>query len=569
MTSQTSKPKNKLKLHFAALCRVSTNQQAEKGESLAVQKSKNQAAVKSLGGTIVEWYGGQEHGTEGHERKEINRLLSDAKKKKFNAFICCHGDRWSRDNAKSREGLEIFKQANIRFFILEQEYDLSNPENLLCLDMFAVIGAFFSRRLNASSIDSRIKKAKRGCPTSGTLPYGRTYDKEKEEWGIDEKKKADIEDIAERFLKGDRLLDLSAEYGLDKSGLNKILNQRCGDTWTQTFRKNGEVVIVKTKVPRLLPDKTIEAIQERFQANKTYTHGDIKNQYPLSRIIFCGHCGYAMFGQTVEDKYRYYRHTSTKHKRKCNRPPSSKMIKADDIEDIVFRHLFDMFGNPATVQKAIEAAIPDRLKRERDRKRYGDIDVELKLIVRGRDKIIRLVINNKLTESQAEKELDKLNSREKRLTDEQNRLRERRENSPDARQIKAMSKKVSTRFKEYTDVRLMLKKKYANRDYYGMSYEDKRELCRMIFSGKRPDGHRMGVFIKWNDEGYSFSIHGHFVDETGLLLMSDSRKEAWFGDFSDNYPHKQKELLTKSVSYLQNQSTLKFDFVLTGTNKVA
>ena len=50
---KSNEPNSNPKLLFAALIRVSTEQQAAKGESLAVQKSKIEVAVKSLGGKIV------------------------------------------------------------------------------------------------------------------------------------------------------------------------------------------------------------------------------------------------------------------------------------------------------------------------------------------------------------------------------------------------------------------------------------------------------------------------------------------------------------------------------------
>lgn len=533
------------KLRFLVLIRVSTERQERLGESLAVQKLKIQAAVKMLGGTIAGWYGGQEHATPGYEKKEINRLLSDAKKGKGNAFMCSHGDRWSRDNAKSREGLEIFGQYNIRFFILAQEYDLNDPDNVFCLDMFAVVGKFSSHRNKVASRDSKIKRAQDGKPSCGGKPHGRTYDKEKG-WNTDPKKKSIIEDIAERLVKGDRLLDLANEYDFDKSGLHKILTKRSGDVWVQHFRKNGEVVEVPTKVPRLLDEEIIQAIKERLQANRTYSHGSITNLYLLSRMIFCEHCGYAMFGQTV-GKYIYYRHPSTKHVKECNRPGSSKNIRADDIEDIVMRHLFEMFGNPAKVQAAIEAAIPNRQKLEQQRKRIAEIDIELEQLAQGINKVLRLTLKNRYTEAHAGKELDKAYNREKLLKDEQNRLSENRQNIPDVHQIKAMSKKVVKRFRRH-NTKFMLEKKYANREYELMTYLEKKKLLELVFSGLTTDGHRMGVFIEWaENKGWKFNIRGHLISETGLLPLSDGMKDACFGDFS-GAGHQQQKLLSRSAA---------------------
>src|SRR5689334_4048674 len=120
---------------FAALIRVSTEKQERQGESLSTQRASNERAVGQLGGTIVGWYGGQEHATPGREKKEVDRLIADAVKGKFDAVIVAYPDRWSRDNAKSKEGLAAFRKHGIRFFVGTMEMDLFDPQYRFILGM--------------------------------------------------------------------------------------------------------------------------------------------------------------------------------------------------------------------------------------------------------------------------------------------------------------------------------------------------------------------------------------------------------------------------------------------------
>ena len=61
------------------------------------------------------------------------------------------------------------------------------------------------------------------------------------------------------------------------------------------------------------------------------------------------------------------------------------------------------------------------------------------------------------------------------------------------------------------------------------------------------DGKRMGVYVSWkNKNEWTFDIHGHIIDEVGLMPMSNTMKNAYFGDFGSSGGYKQKELLTKS-----------------------
>ena len=105
-------------LRFAALIRVSSEGQ-EDNTSLESQRKNIKAAVKRLAGTIVDWYGGQEHATPGYEKAEIDRLYADAIKGQYDAMMVSSGFRWSRDVGKSAQGIEIFKERDIRFFELD------------------------------------------------------------------------------------------------------------------------------------------------------------------------------------------------------------------------------------------------------------------------------------------------------------------------------------------------------------------------------------------------------------------------------------------------------------------
>jgi DNA invertase Pin-like site-specific DNA recombinase len=540
---------NNSKLRFAALRRVSTEQQEKKGESLRTQKTEIEKAVKQLGGIIVGWYGGQEHATVGHEKKEIDRLLNDAQKKgrRFNAFIITNADRWSRDNQKSKQGLDVFTKQGIRFFVGVSEYNLFDPTQLFYLEMSSVIGGFQARNQKQKSLVNRIHRAKRGLPACGKKPFGRTFDKDTGKWDVDEAKKLIIEDIAKRYLSGEKLSCLAEEYGMNHANLHKILTKRSGNMWTQTFNSDDLNIheTVDITIPRLLDEKVLKAIRKKTEANKTYNHGEIKHPYLLRRVIFCKHCGYTMFGQTNHNGHQYYRHARNRVK-ECKK--WTGWVRAAEIEDIVMCYLFECFGNPQAVQQAIEKALPNLEKIQEYQKRIERIEVELNKISKGREKILRLVTKGLLTERQTEKQLEELNQKELKLQSEQNRLEDSLENKPSRDVIKAMSKKVSNQFKKRS-VRLgTIRRRAGAKPYSKMTCEEKRALVELVFSDKTTDGKRMGVYIEWNKQGWTFNIHGHLIDEEGLLPMSDSMKEAYFGNL-DGGGYKQRELLTESTLY--------------------
>lgn len=522
-------------LRFAGLIRVSTEQQAEEGESLRTQKASIEKDAAQLGGTIVAWYGGQEHATPGYEKSEVDRLVRDAAKDRraFDAVMVANADRWSRDNTKSQAGLDVFKLNRVRFFVGVSEYDLYNPEHVLFLGMSAVIGRFQAQHQNRKSMLNRIERAKRGLPTCGKLPFGRTFDRKAERWGIDPKQQALVADCAKRYLAGERLPDLAEEYGLNHSNLHKVLMHRCGTDWEIVF-ESDELNIhetVKIAVPRLLDERTIAAVRRKALANKTFEHKQPKYQYLLGGMVFCAHCGYAMFGQTNHGKRSYYRHAHTYRVRGCTQPKT--WVLAEDLEENVIRHLFETFGNPLAVQRAIDEATPNRDKIAEYQERQKRLEDALAKVKVGRDRILRLVTKGTITDTDAEDELSALAKREQGHHEELSRLEECLANVPTKELMHAVAGRVSAKF---TALR-----HHANASLDDMTWDDRRLLCQTVFGGNLPDGRRMGVYISWDeDKQWRYTIRGHLIDELDQLPFPVADVDS---AFTFGTPRKQRELV--------------------------
>jgi DNA invertase Pin-like site-specific DNA recombinase len=268
----------KAPLRFACLIRVSTERQEKQGESLATQRAANARDVAGMGGTIVAWYGGQEHGTAGWEHREVDRLIADAAKGRFDAVVVAYADRWSRDNAKSKAGLEAFRTHGIRFFMGATEMDLYDPQHRLLLGVSAEMGEFIALQQAKKSIESRIERARRGVPTASRLPYARVFDKATGAWRLDPDKLAVITDIIDRYLQGVPLLALAKEYGLDHSGLCRVLKNQLGDAWEMVFasdKLNIHETVPFTIPPLELADKTPARSRKALFSKKLCPRGSV------------------------------------------------------------------------------------------------------------------------------------------------------------------------------------------------------------------------------------------------------------------------------------------------------
>lgn len=482
-------------LRFAALIRVSTERQEKQGESLRTQQTQIEAAVKQLGGEIVRRYAGQEHATSGWEREQRDKMLAEAQqhRKPFDAVIVAHEDRWSRDDTRSGADLEKLQQADIRFFVLNREQDLSDPSARMYLGMSAVIGAYHARNQSKKSIENRIERAKRNIPTGGTLPFGRTFDKATGKWGIDEDKHAMIRDVAERYLAGESLGKLAEEHGVNYSNLTVTLRERCGDTYALNFRDDRLNIdeTVTLQVPRLLPEKTIRALQQRLEANRTYMHGSPKYDYLLGGRIFCETCGFSLTG-VFDNGIRYYRHNLRSDK--CPLRPRP-LVRADAIEPAVVRDLFNMFGNAAAIERAVKDGTPDR---SQAMKRRDRVQVEIGKIVTARNRILTYVEKDTITDEQAEARLRDLKERESVLQIELDNLFAELADVPDADTVRSMALHV-----QEVCGGIWIEDEAGN-TYAGgndvqscimMNDADRKALIATALAGNLPNGKPAGVYL--------------------------------------------------------------------------
>jgi len=541
------------KIRFAALIRVSSEKQEKRGESLRTQDQQATDAARLLGGIIVARYAGQEHATAGWEREQLDKLLTDARRKSkpFDAVIVADPSRWSRDNVASETGLDVLRDNGIRFFVLVQEYDLYDPNQRVILGLQTTMNGYQAALNAQKSILNRIAKAKRGVVAVGSRPFGRHFNDAAGRWEVEPEKKAMIEEIAKRYVDGEGLVDLAKEFGMDRSNLHRTLTEKCGPKWPLKFASDRFNIreTIEVTIPPLLDHKTIKAVKKTAEANKTYRHGLSKHKHLFSRMLFCAHCDRAMSGQVAKGQ-RYYRHAPG-----CENCLGG-FVRADDLEDVVIRHLFECFGNPKAVEKAIEEATPNRDTIKEYQQRQERIADGLAKLKEGRDRLIKFIVNGSITETQAEGQLQALTERETKLTAEAERLAEYLDKVPSPALAKSTAKRVSDamrRFKpkgrKLVSARLWAKVSHANSALDKMTWEEKRELLQMVFGGKTVDGQRMGIYVEriQGQEGrqhrqWRYMIKGHLIDERGFFPMSVDRMEA---QFFFGAAERQKELVTR------------------------
>lgn len=523
------------KLRFAPLIRVSTEKQERQGESLETQKKQIIKAVQDLSGVLIKerWkYSGQESASGIVERALFEQLLKDAQGADWDAVIVADASRWSRNNEHSAKGLRILKENCKRFFVMTEEQDLNDETRLLFLGMSSLFGEFQAKQGARKSIINKIERAKRGWPSSGVLPAGRTFDKKTGKWGIDKEFQKKIKRIAREYTGGVSMFNLGRKYGNSQSGLLEILTKRSGTKWTMHFKSKGLNIdeTIEIPIPALLDEETIHACQNRAKMNRTIYHNKKINDYLLSRMVICDKCGQALFGQT-SGGVRYYRHAADKNRTSC----VTFNMPAEAIEEAVMVHLFKAVGDLAGLERAIAEATPDLGEIQELSERIIKVENELNKINQLKDKVVKAIAVDAITLEDAKTTMQGYREKEALFKSELEEIKLKLKNSSnlDHNKIEKRARNIMLMHKQWF--------KSLHR-YQQMTYEDKRKMLQNIFDGVSDTGNRLGVYVTRNGKKvYSFRILGNFISMDNLSPLRDGEADLIMGNESFEYKQKNKK----------------------------
>ncbi len=262
-------------------------------------------------------------------------------------------------------------------------------------------------------------------------------------------------------------------------------------------------------------------------ANQKYIRqgGRHVHDYLLSGCVFCGTCGYAMVGRTTIHGTSYYKHTVHDGSEDCPIVPRP-LVRADKIEPEVLNQLFNMFGNPAAIERAVKSAIPNC---DEALSRKQRLEAELAKVQKGRDDVLALIERGAVALSEAEERLRKSGERAEALRGEIGKLEDALDDVPDEQDVRCWVEACTTKRDEietgqhvddyvfvYGDDGNMRAGGNSISSFLVMRREDKRNLIRAVFNKPLADRKPAGVYIFPRGESvphrpkeWMFKLRGH------------------------------------------------------------
>ena len=147
-------------VRVALYARVST---ADKGQDPRVQTLELHEYCQRRGWSVAGEYVDVGFSGAKEKRPELDRLMADAHRRRFDAVLCWKFDRFARSVSHLIRALETFRSLGIDFISFSEQLDTSTPTGKM---VFTVLGAV--AELERSLIVERVRAGMRNARAKGT-----------------------------------------------------------------------------------------------------------------------------------------------------------------------------------------------------------------------------------------------------------------------------------------------------------------------------------------------------------------------------------------------------------------
>lgn len=324
-------------------CRVSTEDQKENGFSLNDQERRLISYCDSKSIEVLEIIK-EDYSAKSFKRPEFQRFLDSVKRGFYNPdlIICVRPDRFSRNALESLNMVKLLKSLHVEVLFLEQNYDLSIPENL-AMFMFSLAYPQIENERRALNTIRGQRQALREGRWMWKAPKGYVNNKRT--------KRVEVASDSGFILRAFQLVagNLDSIDGIRKRLVNEGFE--CSKQQFLNLLKNrfytGKIVIDAWKEEpeeiaeglheAIISDELFNQVQDVF-AGKGRSHvipSKLNEDFPLRGHLNCSKCGGTLTASSSKgrtQRYGYY------HCQNCNKERYSS-TKANEF----FEAMLDSF----------------------------------------------------------------------------------------------------------------------------------------------------------------------------------------------------------------------------------
>lgn len=344
-------------VRVAIYTRVSKEEQAEAGYSLAAQQNACQEFCESRGWIITEVYEDGGFSAKDDNRPAFQRLIADAKEQKFNTVLIHKLDRFSRSIEHTFSYFKLLSANEIALTSVSEKFDFSSAQGRLFFRMMAIFAQWYLENLSAEAVKGKEEMFRQGIH-NGAPPFG--YIKNEN---------GQIEIVPEEANAVQQAFELAATktytHRMIADILSKKFRTRKGNLWskdtvTSMLRNEFYYGMVAHRdqirpgqhpaiISREAYQKAQEATRSRARTPRNFLFKKHSKSgkpvvvteeqpayYMLQRIIRCDKCERQLRIQTTK-RLRYYREVSAERGLSCDF--ERKAVRMDKMDQSVIELL--------------------------------------------------------------------------------------------------------------------------------------------------------------------------------------------------------------------------------------
>ncbi|RDV82974.1 recombinase family protein [Ammonifex thiophilus] len=388
-------------MRAAIYVRVSTEEQALHGYSLAEQREACRKKAEELGAEAVVEFADEGHSGAVLERPGLTALREAVARGEVDLIVVRDPDRLSRKLAHQLLLTEEFERAGVRLEFVEYEWR-DTPEGRLFYSIRGAIAEYEREKIRDRTVRGKLTKAKQGKIPHRFHVYGYDYDPETGEVKINEEEARILKQVFDWFVNED----------IGTTGIAKRLNalgvpSKNGGKWYQTVVANvlsnptytgtwffnrrdcsvprrgrdyplkPEEEWIPIPVPPIIDPETFEQAQEKLKKIRRLYAGRNRPRHLLAGLATCGHCGEPMPTSAVGVWGKYYARTYAC--RGCG-----NRVRADRLEPLVWEVVTSLLRDPDALMREIRREREDpALEQE-----LGRVEEALERVEKGRAAVL-------------------------------------------------------------------------------------------------------------------------------------------------------------------------------------
>lgn len=336
-------------MRTAIYIRVSTEDQAREGYSIAAQKDKLQAYCISQGWDIEDFYIDDGYSAKDLNRPEMKRMIENIEKGLIDCVLVYRLDRLTRSVLDLYKLLELFEKHNCKFKSATEVYDTTTAMGRMFITIVAALAQW--ERENAAE---RIKFGMQQMVKEGKYPGGKVnfgYKLENGKVQPHEEEATIVNTIFDIYIEGNG--DNRTAYLINNMGYRT----RSGKLWTGKQIRDilmnpiyiGRFFYMNEYhegiVPAIIDEKKFEIAQKMRESRRGKHPRQASSDYIFSGVLHCARCGKSMpgklsHGTTKNGKYAQRTYTCRgMYTKLCDMP----MVNEKMVEEAFLQYVNNLY----------------------------------------------------------------------------------------------------------------------------------------------------------------------------------------------------------------------------------